>query len=190
VTFVPLFALALVLGRREARRLGMSLIDRLRLGPMDRSQWLWTLAGVLAVLVGTGAIRGLAELTLKALGFPKLETTPGLMAFEPFRGGERLLLLIWAPMFFFNIVGEELFFRGYILPRQELAFPRGAWLLNACLWALFHVAFGWQLLLVLLPILFVQPYIAQRTRSTWPGIVIHGVLNGPMFVAIALGVLG
>ena len=190
VTFVPLFALALVLGRQEARRTGVSLVSRLRLEPLNRGQWLWTLAGALAVLLGTGAVMGVAGLTSKALGLPGLETTPAFMAFEPFRGSERLLLLVWAPMFFFNIVGEELFWRGYILPRQEQAFPRRAWFLNACLWAIFHVAFGWQLLLVLLPILFVQPYIAQRTRSTWPGIVIHGVLNGPMFVAISLGALG
>ena len=37
-----------------------------------------------------------------------------------------------------NIGGEELWWRGIILPRQELAFGKWAWLVNGLLWDLFH----------------------------------------------------
>jgi len=37
---------------------------------------------------------------------------------EKLQPGEGWLFLAWLPYFFFNIVGEELLWRGYLLPRQ------------------------------------------------------------------------
>jgi membrane protease YdiL (CAAX protease family) len=76
-----------------------------------------------------------------------------------------------------------------ILPRQEAALGRGAWVANAPGWLLFHLAFGWLLMVVLLSILIILPYAVQRRQNTWVGVVIHAVVNGPGFVAVALGVV-
>jgi membrane protease YdiL (CAAX protease family) len=188
LTFIPLFVCAIVFTIREGNRSSSDILVRLRLTAPTRRDWTWTLAGLAATIVGTGVVFGVAMLIAHLFGLPPLSTSPHFLSFEPLQGNDRLLLLVWAPMFFFNIVGEELFWRGYILPRQEAAFTRRAWLVNACLWTVFHVAFGWHLLLLLAPILFIVPYVAQRTRNTWPGIVIHGLLNGPGFVMVSLGV--
>jgi membrane protease YdiL (CAAX protease family) len=96
---------------------------------------------------------------------------------------------VWIPFFFFNIVGEELMWRGYILPRQELAFGRYAWVINALLWTVFHLFFGLHLLILLLPSLFIIPYTVYRRKKTLIGIITHALLNGPAFVFVALGIL-
>ena len=33
------------------------------------------------------------------------------------------------------------------------------------------------------------PYVVQKTKNSWTGVVIHGVINGPSFIAIAFGVM-
>ena len=89
-----------------------------------------------------------------------------------------------------NIGGEELWWRGYVLPRQELAFGRSAWIVHGIAWSVFH--------------LFMQPtlsdtirmaitgvalsFVAQRTRSTWPGIVGHSFGNLTFFLSLVRGV--
>jgi membrane protease YdiL (CAAX protease family) len=93
-------------------------------------------------------------------------------------------------MFFFNIFGEEMLWRGYILPRQEAAHGRGAWMVNAALWMLFHLCFGPFLIVILLPILVILPWAASKTGNTSTALLVHGLLNGPMFVLVALGLLG
>jgi membrane protease YdiL (CAAX protease family) len=76
-----------------------------------------------------------------------------------------------------------------MLPRQEIAFGKWTWILHGVGWGLFHIAFGWQLLLTLLPILFIQSYVVQRRQNTWIGVIIHAGINGPGFLAIAFGMI-
>lgn len=157
---------------------------------MSGRDWKFALGGLLIIFIGTGLIMGFSRLLYLKFSIPEIETTPSFMKFEPFQGKERLLLLVWLVMFFFNIFGEELLWRGYILPRQELALGQSAWILNSALWFVFHVAFGIDLLILLLPILIVLPWCVQKTGNTMVGIWIHGLMNGPMFVLVSLGVIG
>jgi hypothetical protein len=53
----------------------------------------------------------------------------------------------------------------------------------------FHAPFGLDLMLMLIPIIVIVPYIFHKTNNTTIGIFIHGLLNGPTFVAVALGLL-
>ena len=48
--------------------------------------------------------------------------------------GNWLVLAIYALALVFNILGEELYMRGYILPRQVLTHGRWAWLVHGILW--------------------------------------------------------
>jgi membrane protease YdiL (CAAX protease family) len=120
-------------------------------------------------------------------GIPMLSTTPWFMEMRPFRGGEKLLLLAWLPMFFFNIAGEELLWRGYL--QSRLPGP-GAWMLCSVLWLVFHLPFGPGLMVLLVPVIVIIPFCFQRTGNALVGVFIHGMFNGPMFVAIALGAVG
>lgn len=180
--FVPLFAAALLLARAEGHTTTKGLLAALSLKPMTRRDWGYALGATLLTFILTGLIMGLAGLLKRPL-----EPTPWFMAFEPFTGQERLLLLVWLPMFAFNILGEELLWRGYIQTRLERG--RHSWLWISLFWVLFHAPFGLDLLLMLLPIVFILPYAFHRTKNTLVGILIHALYNGPTFILVALGVI-
>lgn len=190
LVFVPLFVLAIYLTRKDGFQTKSEIFSRLRLQKMSSRDCKYALISTLAVMILTGAIMGISKFLNTQFGIPEIQTTPSFMEFEPFQGNERYLLLVWLIMFFFNIFGEELMWRAYILPRQEISMGKSAWLFNALLWVLFHICFGIQLLILLIPILFILPYAVQKTQNTWVGISIHALVNGPAFVMVSLGVIG
>lgn len=181
--FIPLFAGALLLVRREGR---VPIREALFVKPLGRRDWTYALGGTLLCFFSTGVIFGAAQAAVRLFGSRPLEPTPWFMAFEPFAGPERLLLLVWLPMFALNILGEELMWRGYIQARLP---GRHSWLAVSLMWFLFHAPFGMDLMIMLLPIVVILPYAVQKTRNTTVGIVIHAFYNGPSFVLIALGVI-
>jgi membrane protease YdiL (CAAX protease family) len=190
LTFVPLFLAANYLVRKDGFYTKKEIYERFRIKKMSAKDWKFTLIGLLLIFLGTGLIMGISKFFHLNFGVPEIQTTPSFMKFEPFQGSERFLLFVWLLMFFFNIFGEELMWRGYILPRQEMNMGNKAWILNSILWLGFHIAFGIDLLILLIPILIVLPYAVQKTRNTLVGIWIHALMNGPMFVLVSLGVIG
>jgi membrane protease YdiL (CAAX protease family) len=86
-------------------------------------------------------------------------------------------VLIYFAQYAFNVFGEELWWRGYILPRQEMSLGTRAWLANALLWDFFHWFFYWNLI-PLLPSCLALAWATQRSRNTWTAILGHGILNG------------
>jgi membrane protease YdiL (CAAX protease family) len=89
-------------------------------------------------------------------------------------------------MLLLNILAEEIFWRGYVLPRQELTHGRFTFIIHGLLWALSHLFQYWILPSILLSSLALS-WLAQRTKSTWPGIIAHLVNNAfPMIVLLIL----
>jgi len=39
------------------------------------------------------------------------------------------------------------------------------------------------------PVLFIIPFVVQKRKNTWIGIIIHGVINGAAFLSISLGLI-
>jgi membrane protease YdiL (CAAX protease family) len=77
-------------------------------------------------------------------------------------------------MFLFNTaLGEELLFRGFLLPRMNGAFGRGDWIANGILFAGYHLHVPWAMPATLLIDPFVLAYPAKRYRSAWIGIAVH-----------------
>lgn len=183
VLFGPLLLLTALLLYRERHpgRPG-SWGARLWLRPMNGDDWLWAVGGFAAVAVLTGGIAAALGAIADGSKFQ-----PSFMAFEPLSLGRYWILGAWLPFFALNIVGEEFVWRGFALPRQEAAFGVRAWLVNGVLWLLFHAAFPWQVLVTLVPITLILPYIAQRRRSTWIGVVIHAAFGAMGFLALAFG---
>jgi membrane protease YdiL (CAAX protease family) len=158
----------------------------LNIKPFTKKDWAYSVIGLLLVFIFTGFIFGISFLLNKNFGIRLLSTTPWFMEMHPFQGIEKLLLLIWLPMFFFNIVSEELLWRGYIQTRLQ---GKHSWLLCSLLWLLFHLPFGIDLMIMLVPVIIIIPYAFYKTKNTFVGIFIHGIYNGPIFVAIALGLI-
>ncbi len=76
-------------------------------------------------------------------------------------------------LFLFNtVLGEELLFRGLLLPRMNGAFGRGDWVANGVLFAGYHLHVPWVAPWTLLDMFFLS-YPTKRYRSAWIGIVVH-----------------
>ncbi len=102
----------------------------------------------------------------------------------------------WIPLYYAvvmlvcNIGGEELWWRGYVLPRQELAFGRSAWVVHGIFWSMFHLFMQptlWDTVRMAITGVALS-FVAQRTKSTWPGIVGHSFGNLPFFLSLVKGV--
>ena len=73
---------------------------------------------------------------------------------------------------FNTVLGEELLFRGLLLPRMNGAFGDRDWVANGVLFAAYHVHLPWAIPVNLLDTLLIS-YPAKRFRSAWIGIAVH-----------------
>jgi membrane protease YdiL (CAAX protease family) len=98
-----------------------------------------------------------------------LESDAGKAFLDEAVGWYALILV----MFLFNtVLGEELLFRGYLLPRMNGAFGRGDWVANGILFAGYHLHVPWAIPGTLLE-MFTTAYPTKRYRSAWIGIAVH-----------------
>jgi membrane protease YdiL (CAAX protease family) len=107
--------------------------------------------------------------------------------------GQWWIALYYAVVLVFgNIAGEELWWRGYLLPRQELASGPMAWFYHGIFWAGFHVfiqATAWDLIRMI-PTCCALAFVAQHRKNTWPGIFGHTVGNLGVMIGIIKGIVG
>jgi membrane protease YdiL (CAAX protease family) len=99
------------------------------------------------------------------------------------------IVILFMIYLFFNIAGEELWWRGYILPRQELRHGRRAWMVHGLLWAAFHVFKYWSII-TLVPFTLALSFSAQRLKTNWPATFAHLLGNLTFFSLVVMGVLG
>lgn len=178
LVFGPILSYGLALVRSEDVP---RLAARLRLRALSRRDLQWASYGALAIVGLSAPLALVAQALGLAVHPPTIPAPPGIHR-------ETLWMVgVWFVYWPINILGEELVWRGVVLPRMEQRFGSGAWLVNAALWFAFHLAFGPGNLLVLVPTLLVVPYATQRTGNTWVGVILHAVLSGPGFAAMALG---
>ena len=102
--------------------------------------------------------------------------------------GNGWLLLLHAGILLLNVGAEEIWFRGELLPRQELAHGRHAWLIHGLSYHLFHMFYPWDVLRIL-PESLAYGWVAQRTRSTWPCLIGHLLFNSLGLIGTAAGII-
>jgi membrane protease YdiL (CAAX protease family) len=107
-----------------------------------------------------------------------LETDAAESFFSGAWGWYALILLF---LLFNTVLGEELLFRGLLLPRMNGAFGRGDWLANGVVFAAYHLHVPWVIPVTLLDA-FLLSYPTKRYRSAWIGIAVHSAQS--VFVAI------
>ncbi len=172
------------------------LAERFRLNPMRRGDWLWAIAGSLGniglyLLVYVGArpiVKWLHDL------FPEPEVLARVFGdAQSFAGyplkGNFWLLGAFLAVYFFNVVGEELWWRGYIFPRQEVAYGERTWIVHGLLWAGFHIFSPYNAIMVL-PGALLLSWIVQRRQNTWIFLIAHASLNALAMIRIVSGILG
>ncbi len=164
--------LLLAIGLFAAASIGYAIFARLAIGLIDAG--VVPLPSKLPILADPSASLNLENLNRSAGGVLR---------------GQWGLVLLYLVAFFFNIVGEELWWRGYILPRQELRHGKWTWLLHGLMWTFFHV-FKWWDMIGLLPACLVLSYGAQRLKNNWPVLIAHALMNGLSLLLIVAGVMG
>ncbi len=80
--------------------------------------------------------------------------------------------LLAAMLVFNTVLGEELLFRGFLLPRMNGVFGRRDWLANGVLFAVYHLHEPWVIPAGLLDT-FIIAYPSKRYRSALIGIAVH-----------------
>jgi len=95
-----------------------------------------------------------------------------------------VLLTSWVFNYF---LGEELLFRGVLLPKMRGVFGRWDWVANAVLFGLYHVHMPWSLPSnIIVNLAYTWP--ARRFRSNWMAVIVHGV-EGLIVLPIVLMVI-
>jgi CAAX protease family protein len=93
-------------------------------------------------------------------------------------------------LFVFNtVLGEELLFRGLLLPRMNRVFGRRDWAANGILFAGYHLHTPWMMPATLIVDTFAICYPARRYQSAWIGIAVHSaqsVVVGATVLALVL----
>jgi membrane protease YdiL (CAAX protease family) len=202
-----IFVLAMLIVYREEGDLRWATIRRhLRLNaPLDpktgeprRKLWLW-LIPIVALALASQQSYGAALKNLWVRILPFLAPPPGYDPFELlFSSPEMQAQVVGAwgfyglflVLFVFNILGEEFFFRGVLLPKMEGAFGKWSWVANGVLFGLFHLHEPWIILPAALDgaIIFALP--VKRFRSTWLAVIAHASANLILLPLILMVVLG
>ena len=104
------------------------------------------------------------------------------------RGNWGLYGLILVMMVFNTVLGEELLFRGLLLPRMRAAFGRADWVANGFLMGVYHLHQPWSIPTSIIAGLLMA-YPTRRWRSAWMGIIVHStqsVVLGAVTLALVL----
>ncbi len=200
VPYLTLFVAALIAYRMEDNPWSwMAFKDRFRLHRLSPRDWVWALALVIFSFVSYLSLRSIVS-TLLSNGLfvlpasvPRIIDPRSGVSIEELAGGALkgnwLLVTISFVVLFFNIFGEELWWRGYLLPRQEVTQGRGAWIVHGLLWTFFHAFKYWELIAIL-PVSLALSFVVQYRKSTWIGIIAHLAVNSLGTIGILLLVIG
>jgi membrane protease YdiL (CAAX protease family) len=165
---------------------------RFRLEPIQGTTWWWTLGLSIFVFLAPAFLDFSAELIQKVIPIPDSLSQMLTVSTSEFMGiplaGKWWLVLVYLAYTVLNVTGEELWWRGYILPRQERSLGKWTWFIHGLLWNLFHSFFYWELI-KLLPGCLALSYVAQKSKNTWPGIIAHLANSLPGLILIVIGVL-
>jgi uncharacterized protein len=169
------FVLVLILVRRELGGLQWPRVrDALwlrtprdpRTGRVGGRVWLWVIPFIIlfgleeAVGIPGPSVRDFADF---------LDSDRGE---DFFRGAWGWFAVIVVLAVFNTVLGEELLFRGLLLPRMRGVFGRGDFVANGALFAVYHLHQPWSIPTSLVDI-FALAYPSRRFQSAWMGIIVH-----------------
>ncbi len=170
---------------------------RMRINPLKKADWLWIailIAGYFALLLLlTPLTNRIAQIPLfSPPDFFPSEINPNKVSTPGYAWGYELSGQFWVVIvyfvgWFFNIFGEELLFRGMLLPRQVEKYGAKAWIYHGIIWGLWHCFWKWQLVLYI-PFTLLFSYAVYKRKNTSIGIIAHGILNFIPLISIIIGV--
>ena len=106
-----------------------------------------------------------------------------------FRGAWGWYAMLFVLTVFNTVLGEELLFRGLLLPRMREVFGRGDFAANGVLFAVYHLHTPWVILTSLWDIIAIA-YPTRRYQSAWMGIIVHSTQTVAVMIIVLTLVLG
>ena len=155
--------------------------------------WLWIVPLIVLVVVIQMAPFGeLLEKAFPFLGEPDKYSFAQLTQSEERKaaveGAWQVLGLFVVLGIFNTFLGEELLFRGILLPKMRGVFGRGDWLANGVLFGLYHLHQPWTILGSAIEGAFCLALPSKRFHSAWMGIIVHSGQT-VFFIFAALGLV-
>ncbi len=184
------FALVLLLVRREQGSLRWSVLKDALWLHAPRSPRTGRRGGLVWLVVVPLVVAFAAEQLVPAIPAPAdrdMGQFLGSDAGQAFLSGSwGWLALVGVLLVFNTVLGEELLFRGLLLPRMQGVFGRRDWLANGVLFALYHLHVPW-VIPVTIADTFILAYPAKRYRSVLVPIAVHSAQTVVIFaLALAL----
>lgn len=194
------FVLVMLLIRREVRTVSWPVLrERLWLGPPRSPRTnqpdarLWLSLGLLLPLLALSVfLIGPSLDKAWVTAFPFLAEPPEfslsqLLGPPPSRSlqGAWWFYGLFLMMAVFNtVLGEELLFRGLLLPRMHGAFGRGDWLANGILFGAYHLHQPWGIPHSVVTGVLLYALPTKLFRTAWMGIAVHSVQS--IYFAVVL----
>jgi membrane protease YdiL (CAAX protease family) len=184
------FILVLVLVGREQHSLRWAVLRRALWleAPADAAGrrggrlWLWLIPFILGTgIVDLIPVTGPADRDFGAF----LGSAAGKATFH---GAWGLFAVVAVLLLFNTVLGEELLFRGLLLPRMQGAFGRADWIVNGVLFGLYHLHEPWVIPQAMVQGVFLLAFPVRRFHSAWLGIAIHSA-ESVFILALVLAVV-
>lgn len=184
------FVLTLILLYRETGTLRWSTFsERLWLTPPRSPQtgeprrrlWWWLVPLILVTAVFQMRVAGILEAIWVSIfpfmAEPQGYSLAGALATPEARaqlvGAWGMLALFVLSALFNTFLGEELLFRGLLLPRMAGVFGRWDWVMNGLLFGLYHLHQPWRILSSAIGGILLYALPSRYFRSAWFGIIVH-----------------
>ena len=178
--FTPLLITGFFMLRAEGCSLSYKTwVERLRFRKITKRDLLWTFGGLVLIgIFSTLALKGL-EMVIG-----KFDHSPPFMSFEPLTSGRYWLLLVWFPYWILNIMGEEIFWRGFL--QKKLMKRYGdhiGWIAGTLIYGLVHI---WSMNFMLVGAAMVAGafwgFLYMKFRNVSMLIISHAVWTFSIFV--------
>ena len=153
--------------------------------------FLWLIPAFLFCLLVemSGIVAAIGELILIPL--PILAEVPlldlGGLASPELQGAWWLIGLALVSCVFNYVLGEELLFRGILLPKMRGVFGRWDWVANSILFALYHLHRPTQMLGFIVGGL-AWSWTTRRFRSIWYAVILHGI-EGVFVIGVTIAIV-
>src|SRR5512143_564043 len=184
------FLLVMILLYREAGNLHWSTIrQRLWLrqpssekgGRTDRRLWWWLIPVLVLTVLYEMQVIGVVDRLWVSL-FPALAEPAGFSlggilgspeAKAQMVGAWGFYWLFMVNALFNTVIGEELLFRGLLLPRMARTFGKWDWVVNGILFGFYHWHQPWVFIGAAIEGGFLYAFPTKRFKSAWFGIIAH-----------------
>jgi membrane protease YdiL (CAAX protease family) len=191
--------LAYILLRREVKpftwdglkdRLWLHTPSNPRTGVRSKWLYLWTIPFIMMSFFGFQALGWLNDLWVRTIPILIQRPYSDLHNLAGPAVGQWWLLGVFAVELVFNyLLGEELIFRGILLPKMNGVFGKWDWVANHLLFVMYHLHMLWntpsRLILDLL-----YPWPTKQFKSYWMGAIIHGADAIMFFYLVPMAIMG